>query len=149
MIMLKQVKKWFNKRITLIFAPGEGSRSFQVRVSYPFITFLILTTIGIFVAGAYMSDIYANYLYAVKKNKKLVTQNSDYSQQIETSLDMISNVKKIEVQLRGLLGMRTARNIVEKYPMGGAFSEDSELFSSDFNSIDQQSRFNSHVGVKK
>ncbi|MEA3506373.1 MAG: M23 family metallopeptidase [Elusimicrobiota bacterium] len=96
-----------------------------------------------------MGNIYTDYLYAVKKNQELVQQNVHYSQQVEETLNMLSNVKRIEAQLRGMLGMKSAKNIVEHYPTGGAFSEDSGMFLSGSDSINHRSRFESNVAEIK
>jgi hypothetical protein len=94
--MLKFIKNWFKKKITLILAPNYGSRSLHLSLSYPFATFLVLLIVSIFTTGIYFTNLYIGYIQAVDANKKLVEEKTYYSSQVEEALDMLHNVQNID-----------------------------------------------------
>ncbi len=147
--MLKSFKIWFSKKITIIFAPSHGSRSFHIQLSYPFTTFLLLLIVSIFTVGGYFSKVYISYIHAIEANKKLVEEKNLYSTKVEETLNMLQKVKNIEVRLKGMLGMKSTRNIIENYHIGGAHSKDKVNLPIEINSIYEQNRFNSNINEVK
>ncbi|MBN2408013.1 MAG: M23 family metallopeptidase [Elusimicrobia bacterium] len=147
--MFKRIKNWFDKKLTLILAPSRGSRSWHISMSYPFATFLSVVFFSVFVAGAYISDLYISYFEAVNTNRKLVLEKNLYSKKVEETLDMLQKVKNIEMQLRGMLGMKSERKIIENFPAGGALSDDKINFTDEIDNIYEISRFTSNVNEVK
>lgn len=143
--MIKKIKNWFNKKLTLIFAPSRGSRSFHVSLSYPFTTFLVFLIISIFTAGAYFSNIYLGYIQAIEANRKLVDEKRHYSQKVEETLNMLHKVQEIETRLRGMLGMKSKRNVIENYHVGGPIAGDKLNLSLELDAIYDRARFDSNI----
>lgn len=125
--MIQKIKNWFKKKLTIIFAPGKGSQTYHISLSYPFILSIVLILISIFSAGLYISNLYLSYLHAKDVNQKLVRQKEKYSQKVENTLDMTEKLKEMEIQLSGLLGMKDSRKIVEHSNVGGPGESKDEL----------------------
>jgi murein DD-endopeptidase MepM/ murein hydrolase activator NlpD len=147
--MLNLIRHWYTQKLTLMIAPGKGSRSFQFSISYPFATFLFLFGLGIFGSGLYFSKIYLGYLQAVETNKKLVHEKTIYAQQLDETLDILQNVKGIEAKLRGMLGMKSQRTIIENYAFGGPHASEQLGIPSEVNELYERVRFNSNVSEIK
>jgi len=146
--MIKRIKAWFSKKITLIIAPSRGSRSLHIHLSYPFVTFLSLLIILIFTGGAYITEIYFSYVNAIQSNQRLVREKDMYSKKVEETLDLLQDIRKVETKLKGMLGMKNARNVIENYSVGGTFKED-DLSYGLLSDIYDQFRFKSNVNELK
>jgi murein DD-endopeptidase MepM/ murein hydrolase activator NlpD len=149
MNIFKKFQNWWVKRITLIIAPSRGSRSFHISVSYPFTAFLSLVALFIFTTGLYFSDIYMGYIKAVKTNRQLIEEKNFYSKKVEEALDILQNVKKIEMQVMGMLGMKSLRNIIENYPVGGTETDDKLNLSLELSNLFDRTRFEANVNEVK
>lgn len=146
--MKKKITEWFGKKITLIVAPGKGSRAFHIQFSYPFALFLSLLTVGIISAGFYFSDIFISHYQLAQTNRQLVMEREEFSRQVEESLEMVQKVREVETRLRGMLGMDTARSIIENYPVGGSGGDlMASIPYSD--ALFENQRFNSNVALVK
>ncbi len=147
--MIQKIKNWFQQRLTIILAPGKGSRSYHGSFSYPFILAVTLILISIFSAGLYISNIYLSYLHATNVNQELVRQKEDYARTVEETLDMTQKLREMEIQLSGLLGMEDTRKILEHSNVGGTDGKDDLLALphniSPVNSIFEERRFMANV----
>ncbi len=144
--MKRLLRRWFLGKMTIIIAPGKGSRASHLHLSYPFLSFLSLLLIGVLIAGIYFADTYIGYSKAIRTNRALVQERDYYSQQVEETLDMLEKVKDIESNLRGMLEMGSVRDIIENYPVGGS---EGEVISALPHSSDifERYRFDSNVAM--
>ncbi|MGM0568219.1 MAG: M23 family metallopeptidase [Elusimicrobiota bacterium] len=117
--MYKKIKNFFNKKLTLIFAPEKGGRSFHLSLSYPFIMFMGLFAAGIFTAGIYISGIYISYYEILSTNREILERKKAYAEQTEEALSLLDNIRNVETRLASMIGMENKRNIIENYPLGG------------------------------
>ncbi|MFW6134288.1 MAG: M23 family metallopeptidase [Elusimicrobiota bacterium] len=143
--MFSKIKSWYKKKLTLIIAPNRGSRSTHITMSYPFMAFLLILMLFIFAAGSYFSNVYISYIQAMTANRKLVKEKTMYSKKVEEVLDMVNNLRKVETRLRGMLGMKTPRNLIENYPVGGSYTGDDSDLYFDFNTANSNNRFNANI----
>ncbi len=146
--MFKYFIIWFNKKLTIILAPSHGGRSFHLRMSYPFITFLAVVFLSIITVGGHFSKIYFGYLQALDANKTLIEEKNEYSVKVEETLNMLQKVKNIEIQLRGMLGMKNTRNVIENYHIGGTGMGETSL-PIELGSIFDRYRFDSNLSEVK
>jgi len=146
--MKRKFKEWYSSKITIILAPGKGSRSYHLQLSYPFTLFLTLLTVGIISSGYYFSDVFISHANLQKTNRQLVAERERFSRQIEESLEMVHQVREVETRLRGMLGMETSRNIIENYPVGGAGGDLIASLPHSEGFFETQ-RFNSNVALVK
>jgi murein DD-endopeptidase MepM/ murein hydrolase activator NlpD len=147
--MIKHIKNWFSNKITLIFAPNHGSRSLHISMSYPFFTLLIFSLIGLVTAGVYISRVYIGYYQAIETNKKLIAENRYYSGQVDQALNMLHKVQNIEARLRGMLGMKNIRNVIENYHIGGAEVAKNLNLPNEIDSLFERRRFEANMGEFK
>ncbi len=129
--MIKMIRKWAGRKLTLIVAPGRASRSLHIQFSYPFALFLMLFLVSILVTGIYFTDVYLNYRNAVSANRELVQKNDEYAQKVEEVLDVLQDIRANEIKVRGMLGMESSQDILENYPIG---SSENSLAFDNFNS---------------
>ncbi|MFH1416551.1 MAG: M23 family metallopeptidase [Elusimicrobiota bacterium] len=141
--MFKKIKNWFGKKTTIIFAPGYAGRSFHIRISHPFIMFLVTIVLLIGYGGFHLSKIYTGYLNAMETNRKLVKEKQIYSKQVDETLSLLQKVKNIDVELRGMIGMKSSRNIIENYHVGGTIDNLNLPFEMD--SLYDRYRFEANV----
>jgi murein DD-endopeptidase MepM/ murein hydrolase activator NlpD len=140
---------WFKKKITLIIAPDKGSRAMHISISHSFLSFALVLLLAIFVTGGYFSKIYIGYRQAITENKKLMSEKHKYAERVDEILNVLQQVKKVEMRLRGMLGMKNTRNIIENYPIGGPSVGEKLSFPSELRDIFEHQVFNSNVSEVK
>ncbi len=145
--MIKKIKCWYNKKLTLIFAPERGGRSFHFTLSYPFIFFISLFLAGLLASGIYIAGIYVNYHETASSHRELLERKSDYARKTEDALDLLSNIRNLETQLTSMLGMESPRSIIENYPLGGP--DPNLVIPSEINTIFEISRLEANISELK
>ncbi|MCX5781632.1 MAG: M23 family metallopeptidase [Elusimicrobia bacterium] len=117
----QKVKKGFKQQLTVVLIPHNSINPLKIKLSVPFILFILVLWTGITVWAGYLSGKHVDYWKAKMDYNLMRIRVSFFAQELKKTRGMIEQVKENDESLRGLLDMKSKKAIVEneKRGMGG------------------------------
>jgi murein DD-endopeptidase MepM/ murein hydrolase activator NlpD len=124
------IRKFLNRKLTVMLIPHSDSRPIRLSFSFAFLTILGLSWTGLTVWSGFIASRHVDY-WKAKANEQILRAKVWYfAQEMKRSREYLDRVREAEVALQNLLNMKTKQAIVESdSAMGGPSSLDQQQLS--------------------
>ncbi|MBA7505466.1 hypothetical protein ES706_04133 [subsurface metagenome] len=122
--MRKRIRKWLGRRLTILLIPHDKSRPIRTSLSLNFIYSVLILWIFSLVCSVFIISQEINYRETVRANKELREKAEYFAKSLAEERDLICELREMDTQLRGLLHMKTPKDIIELGGTGGPSIED-------------------------
>ncbi|MCK5534054.1 M23 family metallopeptidase [bacterium] len=112
--------KLIKKKLTIMFIPHHTNKPLKVSIPSIFIYFILTCWAGLTVGSFFITTRHIDYLSTKQKNKALQEKVAFFIQETVKSQELISQVEKIDYQLRNMVALNS-KKIINRYPFYASY----------------------------
>lgn len=114
------LRKGMKKKLTIMFIPHYRNRPLKISFSLVLIFFLSISWVGVTTYSLFITSRHINYVATKCENNVLKEKLAFFVQETVKSEQLISQVKKIDHQLRNLVASNS-KKIINRYPFYASY----------------------------
>ncbi len=132
--MLRAIIRFLKKKMTVIIVPHSTRHPIRSSISSLLIFFMFFIWAGSFGWAIWIISKKINYEETIKTNTVLRKKSEFLAKSMAESRDYIEKVSEMETKLRGLLNLKSRKNIIEPAGIGGPSMHDENIIAHLFES---------------